>query len=79
MKFITMDFKNSDAAQREDFFKHVQREADIQKQLDHPNIAKFHSLIENNPATNRVVFELEYCSGPELSVYLRKHQCLEER
>jgi len=36
-------------------------------------------LIDINPTENRVAFELEYCSGPELSVYLRKYKCLEER
>jgi serine/threonine protein kinase len=38
----------ADDDDRDDFFKRVQREAEIQKQLDHPNIAKFHNLVELN-------------------------------
>ena len=29
--------------------------------------------------SKRIVFVLEYCSGPELSVYLKKHSALEEK
>lgn len=65
---------NEDPAHLEDFIKHVQREADIMKKLSHPNIAKFVKLLECQG--NKVVFALEYCSGPELSVYLRRNGCL---
>ena len=47
------------------------------KKLNHPNIAKFLTLLECT-STN-VTFALEYCSGPELSVYLKKHTCIEEK
>jgi serine/threonine protein kinase len=57
----------------------MQREADIQKQLSHPNIAAFHSLVDIDKTEGKIVFELEYCNGIELSVYLRKEQCLEEK
>lgn len=45
------------------------------KKLSHPNIGKFIKLLECTG--NRVTFALEYCSGPELSTYLKKNICLE--
>lgn len=68
-----------DECEREEFFRRVMREAEIQKRLVHPNIAKFDNIVDINKSQNLMVFELEHCSGPELATYLRKHACLEER
>jgi serine/threonine protein kinase len=53
------NFRQGDQAQMEYFFKHVQREADIMKKLNHPNICKFMKLLECGG--NKVTFTLEYC------------------
>jgi serine/threonine protein kinase len=39
-----------------DFFKRLQRESEIQQELSHPNIAKFHSLVEMNENQSKIVF-----------------------
>lgn len=56
--------------------RHVKREAEIQKQLDHPNIAKLVNVVEVDIEAGLLVIELEHCSGPELGSYLRKYGCL---
>lgn len=35
-----------DESERNEFLRHVVREAEIQKQLDHPNIAKLTNVVE---------------------------------
>ena len=35
-------------------------------------------MVDINKENNLMVFELEYCTGPELAAYLRKQGCLEE-
>lgn len=79
LKIVINKEVGADELDKEDFFRRVQREADIQKQLCHPNIAAFHNLVELDKSEGKIVFELEYCNGVELSVYLRKYQCLEEK
>ena len=56
---------------QEELFKYVQREAEQNKKFSHPNIARFLKLLECS--NKKIVFALEYCSGPELSNYLKKN------
>lgn len=63
----------------EEMCKHVKRESDIQMKLDHPNIAKLYRVLEIDEDKRCMVFELEYCIGPELSSYMKKHKIIEER
>ena len=67
-------FNSGDQEHEEELFKWVQRETEHSKKFNHPNIAKFLKLLECS--NKKIVFALEYCSGPELSTYLKKNTCL---
>ena len=49
------------------------------KNLNHPNIAKLENILEIDHGKNCVIFELEYCSGPELGKYLKKYTSIHEK
>lgn len=75
LKMIDLTEKVKDSEERRVLMVKLKNEYAIQQQLKHGNIIKFHNLIESS---DKIIFELEYCNGIELSVYLRKYRCLDE-
>lgn len=63
--------------QRRNYIKHVQRECEIQKELDHPNILK---LYDSFPiSTDAIAAVLEYSEGETLDAVLRSQGALPEK
>ena len=75
LKVIDLTEKVKESEARMAVMEKLKSEYGIQKQLKHANIVKFHNLLQSS---EKIIFELEYCSGVELSVYLRKHHCIDE-
>lgn len=59
------------------YIKHALRESKIQQQLNHPNIVKLYDTVEIDQ--NSFCTVLEYCEGPDLSQYLKKHKLIPEK
>jgi tousled-like kinase len=76
IKVNVADSRLSDTAY-DNFIKHLNRELDTHRQLQHPNIVRFIDQLELD--NHKLALVMEYCSGPELKTYLKKSVCLEER
>jgi tousled-like kinase len=57
--------------------KHALRESNVQKGLSHPNIVRLYDTVEIDSSSFCTV--LEFCEGPDLAHYLRKHKKLPEK
>lgn len=60
-------------AAHENLIKHLKREIETHKQLQHPNIVK---VIDQIEFEGRLGFVMEYCKGPELKSYIKKSVCI---
>lgn len=57
---------------KENYIKHVLRECQIHKSVNHPRLIQmFDTFIFDN---NTFVTVLEYCNGYDLDLYIKKHQ-----
>jgi len=57
--------------------KHALRENNVHKMLSHPNIVQLYDTVEID--ANSFCTVLEYCEGPDLSFYLKKHKKIPEK
>jgi len=57
--------------------KHANREFEVHKELNHPNIVRLYDCINIDDHSFATV--LEYCEGPDLSMYLKQHKILPEK
>jgi tousled-like kinase len=62
---------------KDNYIRHAIRENNVQKQLKHPNIVTLYNTVEIDRTSFITV--MEYCNGPDLSYYLRKHKCIPEK
>ena len=58
------------------YIKHTIRENQIHKNINHPNIVKLFDTIEIDNDSFCTI--LEYCSGPDLSTYIKKNNFIPE-
>ena len=71
---------SEDFSQQSNFVKHLLREQEIHKKLEHKNIARLYDTIKLEDKNNVVVASiLELCEGPDLHQYIKKHKNLEEK
>ena len=59
------------------YIKHTIRENQIHKNINHPNIVKLFDTIEIDNDSFCTI--LEYCSGPDLSTYIKKNKYIPEK
>jgi len=59
------------------YVKHANREFEVHKELNHPNIVRLFDCINIDDHSFATV--LEYCEGPDLSFYLKQHKSLPEK
>ena len=62
---------------KKNYIKHTIRENQIHKNINHPNIVKLYDTIEVDD--NSFCTILEFCSGPDLSTYIKKNQFISEK
>lgn len=62
---------------KERYISHAGREIEIHKELDHLNIVKLYDIVEIN--INTFCSVLEFCEGPDLGIYLKKHKTIPEK
>lgn len=62
---------------KNNYVKHANRESDVHKELNHPNIVRLFDCISIDDHSFATV--LEYCEGPDLSSYLKQHKILSEK
>jgi len=59
------------------YVKHANREFEVHKELNHPNIVRLYDCLHIDD--NSFATVLEYCEGQDLSGYLKQHKILPER
>ena len=59
------------------YIKHALREMNIHKELNHDHIVKLYDTVEID--SNSFCTVLEFCSGPDLSQYMKTHKILSEK
>ena len=59
------------------YIKHALRETQTHKTLNHPNIVKLYETFELDQNTLCTI--LEYCNGPDLSLYLKQNKIMQEK
>lgn len=64
-------------AYKANYVKHALRENNAQTGMKHPNIVELHDTVEIDK--NSFCTVLEYCEGPDLSQYLKRHKCIPEK
>lgn len=62
---------------KENYLKHALRENNVLRVLSHPNIVRLYDTVEIDSTSFCTV--LEYCEGPDLSYYLKKHKKIPEK
>ena len=62
---------------KQNYIKHVEREVETHKELNHPNIARLLDIADIDRDTFATI--LEYCDGPDLSTYMRKFKNIAEK
>lgn len=62
---------------KDNYIKHTIRENQIHKEINHPKIVRHYDTIEID--NNSFCTVLEYCTGPDLSTYLKIHKALSEK
>ena len=62
---------------KNNYIKHTIRENQIHKNINHPKIVKLFDTIEIDD--NSFCTILEYCSGPDLSTYIKKNKFVPEK
>lgn len=62
---------------KDSYIKHTIRENQIHKNINHPKIVKLFDTIEIDD--NSFCTILEYCSGPDLSTYMKKYKYISEK
>ena len=62
---------------KNNYIKHTIRENQIHKNIDHPKIVKLFDTIEIDNDSFCTI--LEYCSGPDLSTYIKKNKFIPEK
>jgi tousled-like kinase len=62
---------------KSNYIKHALRENSVHRELHHPNIVAHYDSVEID--SNSFCTVLEYCEGPDLSFYLKKHKILSEK
>ena len=64
-------------ASKQNYIKHALRENSVHRQLSHPHIVKLFDSVEMDQ--NSFCTVLEYCDGPDLSLYLKKYRAFPEK
>ena len=62
---------------KNNYIKHTIRENQIHKEIDHPKIVKLFDTIEIDNDSFCTI--LEYCSGPDLSTFIKKNRFISEK
>jgi len=62
---------------KSNYVKHANREFEVHKELNHPNIVRLYDCINIDDHSFATI--LEYCEGPDLSMYLKQHKILPEK
>lgn len=62
---------------KSNYIRHALRENQVLKALNHPNIIRHYDSVEID--SNSFCTVLEYCSGPDLSSYIKSQRSLSER
>lgn len=62
---------------KSNYIKHALRENQVHKNLQHPNIVSHLDSVEID--SNSFCAVLEFCNGPDLASYLRKHKTIPEK
>ena len=62
---------------KKSYIKHTIRENQIHRKINHRNIVKLYNTIEID--NNSFCTILEYCSGPDLSTYIKKNKNISEK
>lgn len=62
---------------KSNYIKHILRETHVHKSISHPNIVAHYDTVEID--SNSFCTVLEYCNGPDLAAYLKKHKILTEK
>lgn len=62
---------------KSNYIKHALRENQVHKNLSHPNIVSHFDSVEID--SNSFCAVLEFCNGPDLGSYLRKHRTVPEK
>ena len=62
---------------KENYVKHALRENNVHKLLSHPNIVQLYDTVDIDSSSFCTV--MEYCEGPDLSHYLKKHKRIPEK
>ena len=62
---------------KSNYIKHALRENNVHRKQHHPNIVAHYDSVEID--SNSFCTVLEYCEGPDLSHYLKRHKVLSEK
>lgn len=62
---------------KSNYIKHILRETNVHRSITHPNVVAHYDTVEID--SNSFCTVLEFCNGPDLSAYLKRHKTLSER
>ncbi|KAH9081384.1 hypothetical protein LEN26_021315 [Aphanomyces euteiches] len=72
---VAMKIYNKAQAKTDDQIPRIQKEIDIMKEIDHPNIVRLYEILETN---DYIVIAMELCEGEDMAKYIARRSRLKE-